>query len=632
MPSRPGGCQVVALLTLAAALILACAPARAGVVIQARDGSEAVTYAGSHALLIGQSAYANGWARLDSVPQELAKVEEALKQQDFSVETVRDADAAALSTSIKDFIDRYGYNKDNRLLIYFSGHGYSRRDNQMGYIVGVDAPAPGQDESALLRKSVSMSQVQTWCKEMEARHVLFVFDSCFSGTIFKTRAAQGMPEFISRKASRPVRQFITAGSASEEVPAKSVFTPLFVRGIDGEADLDKDGYITAVELGHYLQRQVSEAVRNQTPQYGKMLDPEFNGGEFVFAPSSLRKQVEEKQKQHKEFLRRQAEELAKFNCKWMIAGLVYGFDRMPELFMFAPESDFGSTAKAAFNLENFTVDRMVYDKEKIVALCQGHVVLPDSMPNGFPGGRVDGVGLGTIQDDSLQAVNALKSAMQNAYNEFVATVFFLPAHFVQAEQQLCPGKEAGDSQAVLAEKMKKLMNIDKETKKQLMNMRDEFMYDYYSDSICDSFSFLSDERNTVVDGVLTPRLTCKDNIVTGTLRGIQLDGLTLEEAKKKYYDGLMKQYVELVKLVDGKTGGARIPPYAFGIRMETIDMNAAGRSWGWDESGNAFVRFVVDHDVLRKYFNKDEIPGILKDEQGGKLEVVGSGAKTADAN
>jgi len=66
------------------------------------------------------------------------------------------------------------------------------------------------------------------------------------------------------------------------VPARSVFTPSFVRGVGGEADLDGDGYVTGTELGIYLRKKVLAYETGQTPQYGKIKDPDLDEGDFVF--------------------------------------------------------------------------------------------------------------------------------------------------------------------------------------------------------------------------------------------------------------------------------------------------------------------------------------------------------------
>ena len=66
------------------------------------------------------------------------------------------------------------------------------------------------------------------------------------------------------------------------MPAKSVFTPHFVRALRGEADHNKDGYVTGTELGAYLHEVVLSYHQGQEPQYGKILDTDLNEGDFVF--------------------------------------------------------------------------------------------------------------------------------------------------------------------------------------------------------------------------------------------------------------------------------------------------------------------------------------------------------------
>ena len=238
-------------------------------------------YKESHALLVGVSDYTNGWPDLESIPIELKKIEDVLLSKGFTVETIMNPDSDGLVKAFDNFIDRYGFAPENRLLFFFSGHGYSRMNGKKGYIVPVDAPDPTVDERGFLRKSVEMEMLLTWAKRIESKHALFLFDSCFSGTIFKSRALPKEPPHITAMVARPVRQFISAGSAGEEVPANSVFVPSFLRALEGEGDLDKDGYVTGTELGMYLNRKVSGYQVGQTPQYGKIRNPDLDQGDFV---------------------------------------------------------------------------------------------------------------------------------------------------------------------------------------------------------------------------------------------------------------------------------------------------------------------------------------------------------------
>lgn len=239
-------------------------------------------YAGSYALLIGVSDYTNGWADLESIPGELSEIRETLVRCGFDVTLVLNPDGNGLKNAFENFINTHGYGRENRLLFFFSGHGHSRGTDK-GYLVPADAPMPDENNPAdFLQKALDMTQILSWSKQMEAKHVLYLFDSCFSGTIFKTRALPVTPPLITAATAKPVRQFITSGSADETVPAKSVFAAAFDRGIrNGSADLNGDGYITGVELGLFLREKVLDYQNGQTPQYGKIRDPELDEGDFV---------------------------------------------------------------------------------------------------------------------------------------------------------------------------------------------------------------------------------------------------------------------------------------------------------------------------------------------------------------
>ena len=81
-------------------------------------------------------------------------------------------------------------NRENRLLFYYAGHGHTQERNgrKFGYLVPADAPNPFENEKVFYRKSLKMEQVISWSKQIESKHALFVFDSCFSGSVLQSRA------------------------------------------------------------------------------------------------------------------------------------------------------------------------------------------------------------------------------------------------------------------------------------------------------------------------------------------------------------------------------------------------------------------------------------------------------------
>lgn len=253
--------------------------------IKGEDGREVRLYERSYALVIGVSDYTHGWPRLSGVEKDIEDVARALERHGFLVTKVRNPDSARLDKEFKTFISAYGRGVENRLLFYFAGHGHTVKQSygeDMGYIVPADAPSPARDRNGFLDKALNMRQIERYAEDIQAKHALFLFDSCFSGALFARSRA--VPDAIRYKTSLPVRQFITSGSADEQVPDQSIFRSQFVEALDGEADLNRDGYVTGAELGLFLQDKVINYSRNtQHPQYGKIRNPNLDKGDFVFA-------------------------------------------------------------------------------------------------------------------------------------------------------------------------------------------------------------------------------------------------------------------------------------------------------------------------------------------------------------
>ena len=252
--------------------------------IKTPDGKSVDLYNGSFALIIGASNYTEGWPKLPGVKKDVDAVKAVLEEQGFHVTVVMDPKKDQMVQAFENFINKYGQDQDNRLLFYFAGHGYTVKmtyGEEMGYIVPVDAPNPHNDQNRFLSTAMDMQLIEVFAKRIQSKHALFLFDSCFSGSLFALSRA--VPESISYKTARPVRQFITSGGADEQVPDTSIFRQQFISALKGETNLGKDGYITGTALGEYLQDSVVNYSKGaQHPQYGKIRNPNLDKGDFVF--------------------------------------------------------------------------------------------------------------------------------------------------------------------------------------------------------------------------------------------------------------------------------------------------------------------------------------------------------------
>jgi len=237
-------------------------------------------YDKSYALVIGIDTYTSGWPPLHNALSDAREVAAELKNRGFEVTFKKNPKSSELQQSLKKFFAIKGSDSEARLFLWFAGHGHTIKGE--GFLVPADAPQPISPEFKL--KAIHMRDFAGFMRLAESKHVFAIFDSCFAGTIFEARAG-AIPAAITRATTLPVRQFLSSGDANQTVSDDGAFRKLFLRGVRGEerADANGDGYLTASEMGLYLSDRITNLTEQaQTPRYGKLRDPDFDRGDFVF--------------------------------------------------------------------------------------------------------------------------------------------------------------------------------------------------------------------------------------------------------------------------------------------------------------------------------------------------------------
>jgi peptidoglycan/xylan/chitin deacetylase (PgdA/CDA1 family)/tetratricopeptide (TPR) repeat protein len=247
-------------------------------------------YRESWAVIIGINDYQN-WPKLRYAVNDATAVEQALVSRfGFKHENIRklingDATRQRIMEVLGDeFTDGNKVQREDRVFFFFAGHGATRTlqdGRQLGFIIPADA-----DRSNYYSTAISMTALREACDLIAAKHVYFVMDSCYSGLAL-TRGAGGFSRdhsYLEEVTRRVAREILTAGGADQEVSddgpqGHSVFTWALLQGLQGQADLDGNGVITASELGAYVSPIVSQFSK-QTPTVGNLVGSE--GGEFIF--------------------------------------------------------------------------------------------------------------------------------------------------------------------------------------------------------------------------------------------------------------------------------------------------------------------------------------------------------------
>jgi hypothetical protein len=246
-----------------------------------------------YALIIGTSDYTDSrWPPLTDVKLQTLDLRKALRPHFDDVKPLQNPTFAELDAGLRGFLRTFGNSGDARLFIYYAGHGYTEvsadRNEYRGYITGSDTPFVDgtQGSFAAARvKAISMEAIRGMVTDTNARQVLFLFDSCFAGTVFAARAPSTplgrlSQSDINRITTQPVREFITAGDMQERIPAHSPIPQLLINALEGAADPYGLGVVTGQQIAQFFWAHTRGL--GISPRDGKLPGGYFDRGEFLF--------------------------------------------------------------------------------------------------------------------------------------------------------------------------------------------------------------------------------------------------------------------------------------------------------------------------------------------------------------
>ncbi len=160
-------------------------------------------------------------------------------------------------------------NQDN-LLIYYAGHGHWDEEMTTGYWLPRDA-RPDNPVDWLPNTDLT-----NYLNVLKTKHTLLIADACFSGGIFKSRAAFNNVMAVEKLYKLNSRKALTSGTLSE-VPDKSVFIEYLIKRLDQNTKK----YLPSEQLYSSLREAVMNNSQN-IPQYGTIQNVGDEGGDFIF--------------------------------------------------------------------------------------------------------------------------------------------------------------------------------------------------------------------------------------------------------------------------------------------------------------------------------------------------------------
>jgi uncharacterized FlaG/YvyC family protein len=146
------------------------------------------------ALVVGVSDYAGTRSDLGGIERDVSKMRQLFESWGFEVKVLYDKD----SMKIVDYLTKYGNNlgSDDLFSFYYSGHGSHKKDENGDESDGVDETlvlSDGKENSHLI-DDILFAKFNA----IKAKKLIF-FDSCHSGTVFRSLNGKTQPKTISPK-------------------------------------------------------------------------------------------------------------------------------------------------------------------------------------------------------------------------------------------------------------------------------------------------------------------------------------------------------------------------------------------------------------------------------------------------
>jgi hypothetical protein len=231
-------------------------------------------YARRYGVVVGINDYRD-WSRLGGARRDAELVAGRLRELGFDdVYELYDRDATRsriLQLLGEELIRKT--REEDLVVVFFAGHGQTETlptGQTQGYIIPADGSRAGVFSTA-----ISMDELRKLRERTLAKHMLYLMDSCYSGLIL-TRGAP--PEtgsdgqYAATATTYAAAQILTAGQDGQvaiEAGGMGLFTRFLLRALSGEADTDRDGAVTAMELATFVVGPVTrESNGQQTPQFG----------------------------------------------------------------------------------------------------------------------------------------------------------------------------------------------------------------------------------------------------------------------------------------------------------------------------------------------------------------------------
>lgn len=235
-----------------------------------------------YALIIGNNNYEK-LEDLDNAVNDAKDLEKVLKEKyGFKTTLLIDEKSDETENAIIKFTQNR--DKNDNILIYYAGHGELIKKQKRGYWLPTDAGST-QDS-----KWLSNNNIKDLIASSDAKHILLMVDSCFSGSLMRgsgeNKSVEKLtPSAVERFKKLKTRLVMTSGGNEFVADGignskNSVFAEPLIKALK-----DNNDVIRSIELFQTVQNYVINNA-DQTPNHSLIHGTGHNGGEFLFFPKS----------------------------------------------------------------------------------------------------------------------------------------------------------------------------------------------------------------------------------------------------------------------------------------------------------------------------------------------------------
>ncbi|MEM7363833.1 MAG: caspase family protein, partial [Pseudomonadota bacterium] len=227
-----------------------------------------------HALIIGNDAYSY-ITPLQSAVADARRLNQILSQEyGYKTHLLLNATRDEIVTTLTGY--RRTLGPQDNLLIYYAGHGWVDEAADEGYWLPVDA---NSDDPA---RWLSNATLTSTVRAMNAKHVLVIADSCFSGKLTRGLNMNIRDnDYLRRLVNKKSRTAMTSGGLEPVLDSGGDDGHSVFAGALFDALTSNEGVVDTSQLFNVIRRQVALDA-DQFPEYGDIRRAGHDGGDFVF--------------------------------------------------------------------------------------------------------------------------------------------------------------------------------------------------------------------------------------------------------------------------------------------------------------------------------------------------------------